>query len=108
MPHIGVPIRLTRRSDGTTGATLVEQDSPEDIDACTFAVLNTPVGHRIDLPEFGTPGQAHRRGGADLAMLERTIALWEPRADLIALRDSGLMARMALEAGIDTVRIRQP
>jgi phage baseplate assembly protein W len=84
---------------------LHEQDSRDEISACVFAVLNTPLGHRTDLPEFGRPGQAHKRGGADLAGLERAVALWEPRADLIALRESGLLAEMAREAGLDTVRI---
>lgn len=87
---------------------LVEQDSPEDVDACTYAVLNTRVGHRTDLPEFGTPGQAFRRGGADLAAIERCVALWEPRADLIALRDTGALERMAMEQGQDTIKLREP
>lgn len=106
MPHIAVPIRRATRPDGTAGLALHEQDSPEEIDACTYAVLNTPTGHRIDLPEFGSPRQTHRRGGADLAALERSVALWEPRADLIALRDSGRLAEMAREQGMDTIRLR--
>lgn len=111
MPHIAVPLRRITRADGSGGGlALHEQDSPEEIDACTYAVLNTPVRHRIDLPEFGTPGQAHRRNGADLAALERVIALWEPRADIIALRDSGTLQSIAaaMEQGLDTVHVRQP
>jgi phage baseplate assembly protein W len=105
MSHIAVPLRRATRPDGTRGLALHEQDSPEEITACIAAVLNTPTGHRIDLPEFGTPRQEHRRGGADLAILERSIALWEPRADVDAMRDTGALTEMARESGLDTVRI---
>lgn len=103
--HLAVPLRRETRPDGTRGLALHEQDSPEEITACIYAVLNTPVGHRTDLPEFGRPGQTFRRIGADLGALERTVALWEPRADLITLRESGRLAELAMEQGTDTVRI---
>lgn len=107
MTHLAIPLRRTTRPDGSgDGLALADQDSPEEIAACTFAVLNTPTGHRTDLPEFGSPRQVHRRGGADLAALERAVALWEPRADLIMLRESGVLQRMAFEAGVDTVNVR--
>jgi hypothetical protein len=107
VPHIAVPLRKITRADRSgQGLALHEQDSPEEVTACVFAVLNTRTGHRIDLPEFGTPGQAFRRGGADLAALERNVALWEPRADLIALREGGVLAGMAMESeSLDTVRV---
>lgn len=107
MPHIAVPLRKITRADRSgQGLALHEQDSPEEIGACVYAVLNTRTGQRIDLPEFGTPGQAFRRNGADLAAVERTLALWEPRADLIALRESGRLAALAAEQdSLDTVRI---
>jgi hypothetical protein len=107
VPHIAVPLRKTNRADGSgQGLALHEQDSPDEIGACVYAVLNTRTGHRIDLPEFGTPGQAFRRGGADLAALERGVALWEPRADLIMLRESGRLAEFAAEQeSLDTVRV---
>lgn len=106
MPHIAVPLRRVQRPDGSgQGLALYEQDSPEEIDACVFAVLNTPLGHRIDLPEFGTPDQAFRRGGADLAAIERTLAVWEPRADAVASRDPGRFVREAESVSSDTVRV---
>jgi hypothetical protein len=107
VPHIAIPLRRITRSDGSgQGFALAEQDSPEEVGACVFAVLNTRVGHRIDLPEFGTPGQAYRRGGADLAALERCVALWEPRADVMMLRESGALAAVAAEqVSLDTVRV---
>lgn len=106
MPHISVPLRRVQRPDRSGGGlALVEQDSPEEVAARVFAVLNTPLGHRIDLPEFGRPGQAHRRGGADLAALERVLALWIPAPDLVVLRESGALQRLALEQGLDVVTV---
>lgn len=105
--HLAVPLRKTVRPDGSgPGLATVEQDSPEEIYARVFAVLNTRLGHRIDLPEFGSRFQVYRRGGVDLAALERAVALWVPEADVIALRESGRLAAMALEVeSLDTVRI---
>jgi phage baseplate assembly protein W len=105
MPHIAVPLRRVTRPGGEQGLATAEQDSPEEIDACVFAVLNTRQGHRTDLPEFGSPRSAHRRGGADLAALEHAVALWEPRADIIALRETGRLIELAREAGLDVIKI---
>lgn len=80
-----------------------EQDSDEDVDACVYAILATPLGHLTHLPEFGTPDQAFRQGGADLDELERCVEQWEDRADVAALRDSGRLAELA--AGTDRVSV---
>jgi phage baseplate assembly protein W len=106
---MAVPLRRINRPDGTGGHATVDEGSPEEVSQCVYAVANTPTGHRIDLPEFGTSPAgrgAHRRGGVDAAALERAIALWEPRADLSALRESGALALLALEQGVDNVMLR--
>lgn len=97
--HLSIPFR--RGPDGHLAED--PQDSPEEIDACLFAIANTPHGWRDDLPEFGTPGQAFKRGGADLGQLERTFALWEPRASIEALRDTGRLQELA--DGLDRVSV---
>jgi hypothetical protein len=99
--HLSIPFRLTP----TGHLAEDQQDSPQEIDACLFAIANTRPGDRDDLPEFGTPGQAYRRGGADLGQIERSLALWEPRASTEALRDSGRLAELA--DGLDRVTIEE-
>jgi hypothetical protein len=103
--HLSVPLRRVSTPAGLTLAT-DPQGSEAEVDACVFAAINTPLGWRTDLPEFGRPGQAYRRGGANLAEIERVIAMWEPRADLVALRQAGKLAQMA--AGLDVVTISEP
>lgn len=94
--HLAVPLRR----DGTHLAT-VEQDTAGEVDACILAVMRTPVGHLDHLPDFGTPPQAFRRGGIDLAEVERCVAMWEDRADVDALREDGELDRLA--RGVDHV-----
>lgn len=97
--HLSVPLRRT-----PTGELAVDpQDSDAEVEACVFAIANTPTGWRIDLPEFGTPRATHMRGGLNTGQLERTIALWEPRADIIDLRESGKLADLA--QGVQTVEL---
>jgi phage baseplate assembly protein W len=85
-PHLHVPLTLS-------GDRLVvdEQDSAAELEACAFAILNTPLGHRIDLPDFGTPDQAHQQGGAQLDELISAVQAWDERIDLLALRDDGTL-----------------
>lgn len=49
IPHPAIPPRL--RPDG--GLVEVEQDSPDEIYQCVTAVLLTPAGSRMDLPDMG-------------------------------------------------------
>jgi phage baseplate assembly protein W len=103
--HLSVPLRRVPGAEGLTLATDL-QGSEAEVDACVYAAVNTPLGWRVDLPEFGRPGQVHRRRGANLAEIERVIAMWEPRADLIALRNSGKLAELA--NGLDIISIVEP
>jgi hypothetical protein len=89
--HLSIPLRRTPTGELATDP----QDSDAEVDACVFAIANTPLGWRIDLPEFGTPRATHMRGGLNAGQLERTIALWEPRADIIGLRQTGRLRDLA-------------
>lgn len=96
-----VPLRLA----GDNHLAEVPEGGPEDIDARVFATVNTPLGHRDDLPEFGRPGQVYRRGGADLGQLERLIGLWVPDADIHAMRQEGRLQELA--DGLDRVTLEE-
>ena len=84
IPHFAVPFRIV------AGAAAVnEQDSLDDVVACSAAVLlytkvtladGTQVGPCPELPAFGTPDQALRQNGADLAEITAALDTWEPRA----------------------------
>jgi phage baseplate assembly protein W len=75
-PHFKLPFRW-----GSNGhAEVVEQDSPEDVTQCVYAILNTPVGHRLEIPAFGVRKAVLEENGPSLAMLEAALHEWEPRA----------------------------
>lgn len=106
--HLSLPLRLRSLPDGTRTLATDPQDSDAEISACIFAIANTRPGHRLDLLDFGTPRYAHRRGGIDVDELERTIALWEPRADIELMRSTGDFRTIAmmLEASLDMVDMK--
>lgn len=63
-------------------AAVVEQDSVTEVTQNVEALLRTPVGSRIDEPEYGIPELTFREAtpyieNGDLA---EAIAEWEPRA----------------------------
>lgn len=100
VPHFAIPLRRV----GATGTLAeVEQDSEADVDACIEGIMRTPVGWRVDLPEFGTPDPAHEQGGPNLQEVEDAVALWEDRADVRVLRESGRLAELA--AGLDRLTV---
>jgi len=76
-PHFDLPFNL-----GPQGAVVNEQDSLEDVAACVVAILQTHLGERDDLPDFGTPHMAFQKmplGSDDILNL---ISQQEPRAVL--------------------------
>lgn len=97
VPHLSVPLRLA----GSTLAT-VEQDSAEEQLQRVYAVLNTRLGTRDDLPDFGSPDEAFSSGGVDLDELERSASIWLD-FDVGALRESGQLAELA--SGLDRVKV---
>lgn len=99
VPHLSVPLART----GSRLAT-VEQDSPADQEQRLYAVLNTRLGTRVDLPDFGTPDWAFSQGGVDLDEVERSASIWLD-FDVSAARESGQLAELA--QGLDRVQLRE-
>lgn len=54
-PHFRTPFRIARG-----GPAEIEQDSDREIDQCIEAVLRTPVGSRMEDPEFGRPDETFK------------------------------------------------
>lgn len=61
----------------------------------------TPQGWFPGLPGFGLADQAFRKGGADVAEIERQIAEWVPDAEATAEHDIS-----ALDAGLDRIGVK--
>ena len=79
-PHIEWPFRIV---DGVLQT--VEQDSTEEINQCVEAVLNTPLGSRIDAPDYGVPDETFSQLSADeaAAVYLDAIDAAEPRARVL-------------------------
>ena len=76
IPHLDIPFRLSP----TGGFAVVDQDSNVDVANCVAAVLATPVGSRVEVPEFGIPSPEFV--GPDIDAMVAGVAEWEPRADV--------------------------
>lgn len=95
-PKLAVPFRMTPK-----GAVVVEQDSTEEIEQCAEAVLRTPLGYRIENPEFGLRDQTFNENGADLGEIAQTLSQWgHPLTDVEIERDPDLFDRI-----VDNVRV---
>jgi phage baseplate assembly protein W len=76
-PHFRTPFSIV---DGAPAE--VEQDSDREIDQCIEAVLRTPVGTRIEDPEFGRPDETFKALGSNPSAEPYVTAVeeGEPRA----------------------------
>lgn len=79
-PHFDSPFRLLGSS-----FAVVEQNSAEEVEDCIEAVLRTPVGSRIEQPEYGIPDETFEQLAPDVSAEAylNAIAEWEPRARVI-------------------------
>lgn len=78
VPKLRIPFEV-----GPRGAKTVEQDTPQEIAQCVYAILATQPGERTELPEFGFASQLFRQGGVDLEELRQAVEEWEPRAEIL-------------------------
>lgn len=78
-PHLALPLRV----DGTGRFATVEQDTPSEIVQNVAVLLATPIGSRVEVPEYGSPRPEF--SGPDLEGMASSVAEWEPRADLSPL-----------------------
>jgi phage baseplate assembly protein W len=75
-PHFDYPFRFG--ADGH--AICLEQDDPDEIRNCVVVLLKTPIGTRMDVPDFGVPEQLFRMGGIREEIVLNALRAWEPRA----------------------------
>jgi len=79
-PHFRIPFTVTGSSAG-----VVEQNSQEEIEDCIEAVLRTPIGSRVEQPEYGIPDETFEQLTPDVSAEAylNAIAEWEPRARVL-------------------------
>jgi hypothetical protein len=77
VPHFRIPFHV-----GPSGAVdVVEQDSVEEVAQCVQVLVNTRIGQRIELLDYGIPDpvfQEEQFGHSAIPLA--TIEKWEPRA----------------------------
>lgn len=83
VPTFDLPLRV---NPVTGGFAVLEQGSDADVANCVAVVLSTPVGSRIEAPDFGVPDLMFTEH-VDTAALAAAITEWEPRcrADITTL-----------------------
>lgn len=84
IPHLAIPLQLS----GTGGFAVVEQDGLDEIAQSIAVCVATPVGSRIEVPDYGTPRAEFV--GPSPADITAALAEWEPRADLDVTVVAGL------------------
>lgn len=97
VPHLKLPVRL----DARTGALeTIEQDSLAEVAQSVEVVLATPIGSRLDLPDFGAPDYLFRQLPVDTSTAVTAVATWEPRALVVFTQrvDDGLSG--AIQAAV--------
>jgi len=80
-PKLAVPFNIRGSK-----ATVIEQDSTEEIEQTTLAILRTPVGSHIDDPNLGLPDPSF--GGASYEDVQEAVKRSEPRAVTVFTSDA--------------------
>jgi len=75
-PHFSYPFE--RGADGKV--KVVEQGSTQHVTTQQFHVLLTPLGFRVDQPDFGWPFPEFATAPIDLGPLELALHRWVPDA----------------------------
>jgi len=75
-PHLRFPFSFSAEN----GATVLEQDSFDEIISSVQMVLACPLGACPDLPTYGYPDLTFEPGPPSTSALLAAIQLWEPRA----------------------------
>lgn len=75
IPHLALPLRYVNGS-----ALVNEQDSPDDIADCVYAICKTNPGDRVELPDFGLLDMAFGQEPLSASAAQTQIEQWEPRA----------------------------
>jgi phage baseplate assembly protein W len=73
VPHFAYPFRFERH-----GISTVEQDSLDDLAQCVQVIIQTRIGERVEIPDFGVDPIVFN-DDIDRDALQRALEDWEPR-----------------------------
>ncbi len=82
IPKLRVPIEM-----GTHGFRTVEQDSDDEVAACVYAVVATPLMSRVEEPMFGVEDPTFETLPLNVTEWIDQIARFEPRAEVATVQD---------------------
>lgn len=95
-PKMRVPLRL---ENGRLG--VVEQDSPDNVAACVYALLSYERGSRIEDVNFGVEDPTFDQLPLDVSEWLQQIAVYEPRAQVQTAQEVGdLIGAVLVEVGL--------
>lgn len=77
IPHFDLPFRF-----GVSGesAAVVQQGSQQDVRNCVEAIIRTPVGSRLHVPNFGIDDPTFLTSPLQTTNIEQQVIANEPRA----------------------------
>lgn len=78
LPHLQVPFIL--QGDGTWAVW--QQDTIDEVGQSVEVVCGTLPGERTVVPTYGLPDQTFTGPQPNVGVITRTIAAWEPRAQV--------------------------
>jgi hypothetical protein len=79
VPHFDLPFQFI----GSANASVVEQDSLDDVTNCVTACVATVIGQRQELPEFGIPDLTLQTQPVYRPDVLAQVLSWEPRAAVV-------------------------
>lgn len=82
IPHFRTPFRFAAGR-----ASVVEQDTIDEIAQCVEVVLTTEPGTRLENSDFGTPPMVLTEAPLDVESIANAVNLWEDRAGAIVTED---------------------
>lgn len=78
-PHLRIPFEVV---DGQVAS--VEQDTMREVEQCVLVCLSTPLGSRMEDPDFGVQKLLFKRTPLKLAPILAAVEACEPRASLMS------------------------
>jgi hypothetical protein len=98
IPHIALPPRFV---GSPPRLAVIEQDSPDDVEACVEAIVRTRIGDLPADPGLGiTDPTFSLPGDEPIDLLTSEVEAWEPRARL-AIEDGWQFDKFIRDIGIN-------
>jgi phage baseplate assembly protein W len=74
--HFAIPFTY----DATGSASVLQQDTLEEVSQCVRVLLSTPTGTRVEQFDYGIPDPTFTDDAQMVAQITAAVGRWEPRA----------------------------